>query len=101
MPTVREVLRDPKAFDVRHALYADKPVGGLDAECLVLDPNDVEDDDDEEPAAARDAGYQYVLMMNDVNGIIRNLLQQTADPSDDLRLDALRFYLAHDAYIAV
>lgn len=101
MPAIRDVLRNPKSFDLRFALYAAKPVVDLDADCLVLDPNDVEDDDDEEPAAARNVGYQYVLMMNDVNGIITNLLQQVPNPSDELRLQAFQFYFARDAYIAV
>lgn len=100
MPQLREVLRDPKAFDPSHALFADKSALGLDSDCLILDADDLEEGEDD-PAEAREAGYDYVLMMDDVNGIITNLLAQVDQPSDDLRFESFRFYLARDAYIAL
>ena len=100
MPQLRDVLRDPKSFDIDLALFADRPALSLESDCLLLDPDDVEDIDDV-PDAARAAGYAYVLSMNDVDSIIDNLVDQVADPSDELRFAALQFYLARDAYIAV
>lgn len=40
-------------------------------------------------------------MMNDVDGVAGNLLDQTSDPPDELRLEALKFYLARSAYLVV
>ena len=100
MPQLRDVLQDPKAFNLSYALFADKSSLSLDSDVLVLDADDVEEGE-EDPAEARAAGYDYVLMMNDVHGIISNLLAQQRQPTDELRLDALRFYLARDAYIEV
>ncbi len=100
MPTLRAVLADPRAFDPSHALYAVKATLGPDSHCLLLDPDDVDDIDDV-PDAARAAGYDYVLMMNDVRGVVANLLDQTPRPSDALRFAALRFYLDRDAYLQV
>jgi hypothetical protein len=100
MPLLREVLSDPKAFDINLALFADRQSLRLESDCLLLDPDDVDDVDDV-PDEARAAGYDYILSLNDVDSIIDNLLAQTRDPSDDLRLEALRFYLARDAFIVV
>lgn len=100
MPPLRDVLRSPGAFDRRHALYADRASLDPRSECLVLDPDDAADtDDDPEPAKA--AGYRYLLMMDDVGGIVANLAAQSPEPSDELRCRALRFYLDRDAFIVL
>lgn len=99
MPSLRPVLTNPKAFDLDHALFADRGTLSLDANCLVLDTSGVDVSD--VPAEARAASYDDALTMDDVDPVVDNLSDQVSDPATDLRFMALRFYLDWDAFIAL
>lgn len=100
MPLLRDVLRTPKSFDINLAIFANRGSLSLDSQCLLLDPDDVADVDDV-PDEARAVGYDYVLSMDDVDSIISNLVAQVRAPADELRFEALRFYLTRDAFIVL
>ena len=72
--SIGEVLSSPSAFKWGDALYAD-PAGLADflSPCLVLDPECVETDKDDEPVEARERGFSYVLSIQDIQSIYANL----------------------------
>lgn len=94
-----EVLRDPERFPWDYALYA-HPDRAFDLAMPVLiwDVDDVEEDSDI-PAEATALGFDYVLGMQTVQGIVSNALQQRPEASIDQLLEALDFYYRNDAFV--
>ncbi|NBD13826.1 DUF7716 domain-containing protein [Corallococcus silvisoli] len=54
---------------------------------------------DELPDLARKHGLRYVLSVADVLGIVSNARRQRADVSATELVEAVNFYLKHDAFI--
>ena len=84
-----------------HALYL--PRDGVWSEqsvCAVLDPNDVEGDE-EEPLAARDRGLRYALDIASVRDIALNIREQKPGTDLALLLRAFLHYYEHDAFLVL
>lgn len=62
MKKLIDVLRNIESFEWSKALFlpADE-IWGIDTKCMILDPNDVEDEDDEAPQIALQNGLSYAL----------------------------------------
>ncbi|WP_147375511.1 DUF7716 domain-containing protein [Jiangella rhizosphaerae] len=93
------MLRQADGLRWDHALYA--PGGRPYSEetpVLVWDVDDVSDDTDL-PAEAIALGYDYVLGIQDVQGIVQNARQQRPDTTSADLLAAFHFYLDNDAFI--
>lgn len=100
--TLKGILAQVSELHWRHALYASERRGNLSltTPAAVLDPNDVESEDPEaDPEFARQHGLRYLLMVQDLRGILGNAEDQLGrPPTQDELLRALEYYLAHDAY---
>jgi hypothetical protein len=97
--TIGAVIKASHHLPWSHALYLPRgEVWLLSTKCAVLDPDDCEDEE-EEPALARENGLSYALGIQDVRGVVENAKQQ--DPDIDLAtlLKALRYYYDHDAFM--
>jgi hypothetical protein len=82
-----------------HTVYL--PASGklaLDTESLVLDPDDMDPDEDIPPEAVQ-KGFTEGLGIADVRSIRDNAKLQGKAPTDDELLEAFAYYLAHDAFI--
>ena len=71
----------------------------LDTSAIVWDPNDIENDDLDEPAIAIENNMKYVLSIADIQDIINNLRQQKNSTSMVELFDAFLYYCDNDAYI--
>ena len=98
--TLAEVIESLQQFPWSYALFVDShsPWNGS-TKCAVLDPDDIEDPDGDEPAFALQHGLQYGLLITDLQSIVDNALQQKPNSvvSDFVR--AINYYHAHDAFI--
>jgi len=100
--TLGEVLRT--AFDLpwNHAIYLPTQAEWLgDTECIVQDPDDVEDDSAEEPLEVRKRSFRYVLDIATVRDILENLRDQGVEADAAMALKAFRYYVDHDAFLTV
>ncbi|EIS3742097.1 MULTISPECIES: DUF7716 domain-containing protein [Aeromonas] len=69
---------------------------------IALDPDDIEDDDVDEPAFAIENGYKYLLSVQTVQSICRNIeMQMKGKVPDDMYMKAFLFYMENDAYITL
>ena len=66
---------------------------------MVLDPNDVEDDEDEVPKAAKEKQLMYTLNIQTMQGIVKNVEQQNHNYTEDDLVEAFLYYYDNDAYI--
>ncbi|RGE19262.1 hypothetical protein [Leucobacter sp. wl10] len=100
--TLAEVLRTAAVLPWDHALYVSAGAGALTEETpvLVWDVDDVVDDGSDLPAAARALGYEYLIGIQDVRGVVENARAQRPAPTIADLLAALRYYVAHDAFIS-
>ena len=97
---LKQVLINISEFDWSYALYLEAgEVWNLNTKCAVLDPNDVEDDDEELPTYAKKNKLVYVLTIQEIKGIIKNAYQQKKDCSEDDLLKAFVYYYDNDAFI--
>lgn len=99
--TLGRVLEGVDALPWDHALYL--PHEGEWNEksiCAVLDPDDVEDDE-EEPAAARERGLKYALDIASVRDVALNLREQRPQADLALLLRAFAYYYEHDAFLSL
>lgn len=99
--TLIDVLKNPDQFDWRYALYLPTENWSLTTRALVLDPDDVDnpEDPDDDPILAKQAGFKYVLMMQDVDSILQNALAQNPSLPDDELLLAFNYFMNNDAFI--
>jgi hypothetical protein len=83
------------------AIFLPRPPWTLDTPGMVLDPNDVADDADDEPPQAKAAGLYYTLGIRDTCGVRENLEQQRGGASRDLELFLRAFdhYVRRDAFL--
>ncbi len=99
---LRDVIQNIKRFKWSDALFLPKnTVWNLNSSCAVLDPDDVENDEDEAPQYAVDHGLEYVLGVQDVQGIIDNLTQQGSSNTDEEVFAAFLYYCENDAFIVL
>lgn len=98
--TLRDVLLLAEQLPRTRALYAARGAP-QDAELPVLvhHIDDVDDDDTDLPAAAMARGWDYVLSVPDVRGIVSNAHHQRPDASLDDLLVAFRHYFERDAFV--
>lgn len=100
--TIGEVISQPHSFRWDYAIYANiKADLNEEALCLILDPDDVENDENEEPAEACRNGFSYVLSIQDVQSIFENLKDQSRLVTKEMMLLAFRHYLKWDAFIVL
>jgi hypothetical protein len=100
--TLGEVLKT--AFDLpwNHAVYLPNQTDWLgDTECIVHDPDDVEDDSAEEPLEARERNLKYVMDIASVRDILENLRGQGVQDDAAMALKAFCYYVEHDAFLPV
>jgi hypothetical protein len=100
MVSLSEVLEHIEELDWQLALFLNpEEEWTLLTPCAILDPDDVEDDEDEEPLYAQENGLTYALDVNRVKGIVRNARGQKSNCTADDLLQAFLFYYDHDAYL--
>ena len=94
------ILKNIEEFKWSDALFLPKDdVWEKDTEGMVLDPDDVEDDEDDVPREAKENHLMYTLSIQTIQSIVRNLEQQNHDFSEDDLVEAFLYYYDNDAYI--
>jgi hypothetical protein len=79
--------------------FGDGPVSVRDR-CLVVDSAELGEGDDVAPEA-RAAGLSTSLLKEQLEDVIANLERQVGQPSDDLILEGVAYYVDHDAFLTV
>ena len=94
------VLEHINEFNWSDALFLpEDEVWNLNTKCMVLDPDDVEDDEEDAPQIAKEKGLIYTLSIQNVQMIYENVHEQKGDCSNDDLIKALLYYYDNDAYI--
>ena len=94
------ILKNIESFRWSDALFLPKDeTWKNNTRGMVLDPDDVEDDEDEVPREAKEKNLIYVLNIQTIQGIVRNIREQKANYSEDELLKAFLYYYDNDAYI--
>ena len=100
--TIAKILCQPNSFRWNDALYADpESLADSSCPCLVLDPDSVDTDGDEEPAEAKEHGFSYILAIQDIQSIHANLEAQIGAVQVDQLLAAFLHYVERDAFIVL
>lgn len=98
MKKLVNVLRDIESYEWSKALFLpEDEIWGIDTKCMILAPNDVEDD--EAPQIALENGLSYALDVQLIQAIVQNISEQKKDFTDDDLLEAFLYYYDNDAYI--
>lgn len=98
--TLAEVLSNIEDFSWSDALYLpDDEVWSKCTKGVILDPDDVEDDEDDLPKYAKDHNLTYALSIQNIEGIVENVREQKREPTIEDYLQAYLFYYDHDAFI--
>lgn len=102
LKTLAEVLFHPNALRWSDALYAD-PDCLVDPRsfCLVLDPDGVDTDEEDEPAEAKKRGFSYILSIQDIQSIYANLEAHVAIVQAEQMIAAFLYYVEQDAFTTV
>lgn len=100
--TIGDVLSRPYAVRWNHAVFA-RPqiVSNASCHCLVLDPDNVETEGEEEPEEARRHGDASIRSIQEIQSIAGNLEEQGGEVETDQMLRASLRYLARDAFIVL
>lgn len=94
------VLEHINEFNWSDALFLpEDEVWNLNTKCMVLDPDDVEDDEEDAPQIAKEKGLIYTLSIQNVQMIYENVHEQKEDCSNDDLIKAFLYYYDNDAYI--
>lgn len=97
---LRNVLLYSEKFEWSDALFLIRDnIWNLNSECIVIDPDDVENDVDEEPKFATENNMKYALSIQDIQGIVDNAYQQNPNCKETDLLQAFLYYYDHDAFI--
>ena len=100
MKKLVDVLRNIESFEWSKALFLpEDEIWGIDTKCMILDPNDVEDEDDEAPQIALENELSYALDVQSIQAIVQNISEQKKDFTDEDLLEAFLYYYDNDAYI--
>lgn len=94
------VLENIDEFEWSDALFLpEDEVWNLDTEGLICDPNDVENESDEVPQAAKEHNLIDALSIQDIQDIVYNAKQQKENVSIDELLEAYLYYYDNDAFV--
>lgn len=96
--TIRAVFGQLDSLPWNYAVYLPPGTPTLDTNCIVLDPDDV-DPDQNIPEDAVDLGFEEGLGIADIRSIQENAQLQGRKPSADEMLRAFVYYLQNDAFI--
>ena len=100
MEKLINVLRNIEFYEWNNALFLpEDEIWEFNTMCMILDPNEVESDDDEVPQAAIENGLSYALDVQLIQAIVQNISEQKKDVTDEDLLEAFLYYYDNDAYI--
>lgn len=96
------ILENIDQFKWSDALFLpEDEVWNKDTEGMVLDPDDVESDEDDVPKGAKERNLMYALNIQTIQSIVRNVIMQKSKISVDELVEAYLYYYDNDAYIAL
>jgi hypothetical protein len=99
--TTRELLNNVEKYSWEDSLFLPKDeVWSLDSKCAVLNMDDL-DDVEEIPNFALENGLQYVLTIQDVQDVVKNVREKNPNCSENVLFDALLYYHKNDAFIVL
>ncbi|MEO3943820.1 hypothetical protein [Gorillibacterium sp. CAU 1737] len=100
--TLRTILTQIETFEWSDALFLpENETWSLETQGAVLDPDDVEDDEDEVPKFAKDHDLMYALDIQTIQGIVENAYEQKSECTDQELFEAFTYYYDHDAFIVM
>ena len=100
MHKLSSILKNVMNFKWSDALFLpEDEVWDKNTKGMVLDPNDVEDDEDEVPKEAKEKQLMYTLNIQTMQGIVKNVEQQNHNYTEDDLVEAFLYYYDNDAYI--
>ncbi len=97
---LRDILEKPDTYLWSDALFL--PEGEewtLNTLGLVLNPDDVENDEDEVPLSAKEHSLICALSIQDIQSITDNAHQQKSDCTSEELLTSYLYYYDNDAFI--
>lgn len=98
--SIKEVLKNIGDYEWSYALFLpEDEVWKLNTQSAVLDPDDIEDEDEEFPKLAIEKNLIYTLNIQTIQGIVKNAYEQRANCSDNDLLEAFLYYYDNDAFI--
>lgn len=96
------ILENIDQFKWSDALFLpEDEVWNKDTEGMVLDPDDVESDEDDVPKGAKERNLMYALNIQTIQSIVHNVVMQKSKISIDELVEAYLYYYDNDAYIAL
>ena len=100
--TLANMLSNIQQLPWEYALYIATPEANWlgDTKCMVLDPEETDDPDDD-PVAAKANGFKYVLTISEVQDIVENIHAQRKNAEVDMLIKALKYYYDNDAFITL
>lgn len=102
MITLAKVLLKIEDLPWEYALYI--PAAGAtwteDMKCMVLDPEETDDPDDD-PDVAKANGLKYALTISDVQDIIENANAQKKNVDQRELIEAIKYYYDNGAFITL
>lgn len=94
------ILENIDKFKWSDALFLpEDEVWNKDIEGMVLDPDDVEDEEDEVPKEAKEKNLIYALNIQTIQSIVHNSYQQKSKLSVEELVEAYLYYYDYDTYI--
>lgn len=94
------ILENIDKFKWSDALYLpEDEIWNKDTEGMVLDPDNVENDEDEVPKEAKEKNLIYALNIQIIQSIVDNSYQQKSKLSVEELVEAYLYYYDYDAYI--
>lgn len=97
--SLRDLLVDVEKYSWKDSLFFSKEgEWSLDSNCAVLNMDDLEDDE-EIPPFAFDNNLRYVLTIQEVQDVVKNIRLQNEDCSEEDLIKALLYYYKNDAFI--
>lgn len=100
--TLAKVLLKIEELPWEYALYisAADAAWSEDMKCMVLDPEDTDDPDDD-PDVAKTNGLKYALTISDVQDIVENASAQKKNVNQKELFDAIKYYFDNGAFITL
>lgn len=100
--TLAKVLLNIEDLPWEYALYIPTTDAGWseNMKCMVLDPEETEDPDDD-PDAAKANALKYALTISDVQDIVINAKAQKEDIQQSLIIKAVKYYYDNGAFITL
>ena len=97
--TLAKVLLKIEDLPWEYALYipAADATWSVDMKCMVLDPEETDDPDDD-PDIAKENGFKYALTISDVQDVVENTHAQKKHVDLKVLIDAIKFYYNNGAF---